>query len=475
MEGYDDNDEFDLDGINLENLDFGGNRDDLDAELTVKGVGKCLQKVKTFSKTQQTYFLVSPFGQFLDVPPPDGDAILMHDMMLREVRGDKELRIRFEVDGHLLEYGESEFILITGLRVGEYFDILKEKKYRGNCMFRARVFPRISDKKLRLNDFSNLIHSASFKEINDSDASLVVQNFILLRGFMSRDLCTCIPPSVLTLVDDINSWNIFAWGTYLWEYTYVQMSNIFKKIADYAKDFYDMCADKGLKYTVVGFMFPFKIWIWETFPIIRQGYVEYKGDDVLPRMKAWRRKRKIVWIHIKDILNISLVMIPRQNELNTDYYSRYIRWKEGNRSPQMQQPSQESEQEKAYDEEPLKKNGEMKNLHLQQLCEVSDHRNDSNEESIIKFTTSQKKNQDLGFEKMDPNFFDGIDENLGMPPSEDNNAEREIPESTPAGPRYPQRIRQPAAILLSPNTTYPTASSSSTTIFEPSYLQCIFS
>ncbi|KAL4557975.1 hypothetical protein LXL04_036171 [Taraxacum kok-saghyz] len=67
-------------------------------------------------------------------------------------------------------------------------------------------------------------------------------------------------------------------------------------------------------------------------------------------MKAWRRKRKIYWIHIKDILNISLVMIPRQNELNTDYYSRYIRWKEGNRSPQMQQPSQESEQEKAYDE-----------------------------------------------------------------------------------------------------------------------------
>ncbi|KAL4581846.1 hypothetical protein LXL04_006378 [Taraxacum kok-saghyz] len=54
---------------------------------------------------------------------------------------------------------------------------------------------------------------------------------------------------------------------------------------------------------------------------------------------------------------------------------------------------------------------------------------------------------------MDSHFFDGIDENLGMPPSEDNNDEREIPESTPAGPRYPQRIRQPAAVLLSPNTT----------------------
>ena len=54
---------------------------------------------------------------------------------------------------------------------------------------------------------------------------------------------------------------------------------------------------------------------------------------------------------------------------------------------------------------------------------------------------------------MDPHFFDGIDENLGDPPLEDNEAEREIPESTPAGPRYPQRIRQPAAALLSPNTT----------------------
>ncbi|KAL4581558.1 hypothetical protein LXL04_006081 [Taraxacum kok-saghyz] len=173
MEGYDDNDEIDLDGIDLENLDLGGNLD-------------------------------GHPDRFLDVPPPDGDALLMHAMMLREVRGDKEL---------------------------------------------------VLSKRI-------------------------------------RDLCTCIPPSVLTLADDINSWNSFAWGTYLWEYTYVQMSHIFKKIADYAKDFYDMGADKHLKYTVVGFMFPFKIWIWETFPIIRQRYAEYKGDDVLPRMKAWRRKRK---------------------------------------------------------------------------------------------------------------------------------------------------------------------------------------
>ena len=99
--------------------------------MIVKGVGKCLQKVRTLGSSQQTYFLASHFGQFLEVPPPDGDALLMHAMMLREVRGDKELvlskRLRFEVDGHLLEYGESEFILITGLRVGEYFDILNEK------------------------------------------------------------------------------------------------------------------------------------------------------------------------------------------------------------------------------------------------------------------------------------------------------------------------------------------------------------
>ncbi|KAL4582413.1 hypothetical protein LXL04_006962 [Taraxacum kok-saghyz] len=112
-----------MDGIDLDNLDLGGNRDghpdrhwhlDIDAEMTVKGVGKCLQKVKILSNTQQSYFLASLFGQFLEAPPPDGDALLMHAMMLREVRGDKELvlskRLRFEVDGHLLEYGESEFI-----------------------------------------------------------------------------------------------------------------------------------------------------------------------------------------------------------------------------------------------------------------------------------------------------------------------------------------------------------------------------
>ncbi|KAL4569297.1 hypothetical protein LXL04_024933 [Taraxacum kok-saghyz] len=329
MEGFD---EIDLDGIDLENLDLGGNRDghpdrhwhlDIDAEMTVKGVAKCLQQVKTLSNTQKSYLLASPFGHFLEIPPRwRCITYACHD------------RLRFEVDGHLLEYGESEFILISGLR----------------------YFLRLVIKKLHLNDFSNLIESARFKEINHEDASLVVQIFILLRGFMGRDLCTGIPPSVLTLADDINSWNRFAWGTYLWEYTYVQMSHIFKTIAEYVKDFYDMGTDKHLKYTVVGFMFPFKIWIWETFPIIRVRYAEYKGEDVLPRMKAWKRKRRMEWIHIKDILNISLVMIPRQNELNTDYYSHYIRWKEGNRSPQMQhpRPKEESEHEKDSDEQAVK-------------------------------------------------------------------------------------------------------------------------
>lgn len=154
----------------------------------MKGVAFCLPDIiKRMNGVQLEEFRTSPFGQFVvDVPKPHGDPLVMHKMMHHEVRGDSHLaglkRFRFEVSGHRLEYGEPEFILITGFRTGRYVEILGEKSHESQSTFRKRVFPNATDSSLRLRDLDALTKNARFSKISVQDAVLVAQMLLLLEG-----------------------------------------------------------------------------------------------------------------------------------------------------------------------------------------------------------------------------------------------------------------------------------------------------
>ncbi|CAH1418543.1 unnamed protein product [Lactuca virosa] len=73
-----------------------------------------------------------------------------------------------------LDFGETEYILICGLKVGPYVDLLHDEK----------------------------------------------------DGALKR----AIPTAVYKLADNIDDWNRFAWGTYFWTYTSGLMRGMFEKI-----------------------------------------------------------------------------------------------------------------------------------------------------------------------------------------------------------------------------------------------------
>ena len=80
--------------------------------MTAKGAGVGIKDVlDRLQGSQVELFKSSAFGQFYGMPPLDSGAILMHGMCLREIIGDEKLvmekRLRFEVCGRLLEYGEA--------------------------------------------------------------------------------------------------------------------------------------------------------------------------------------------------------------------------------------------------------------------------------------------------------------------------------------------------------------------------------
>nr|KAJ0204347.1 hypothetical protein LSAT_V11C500262200 [Lactuca sativa] len=77
----------------------------------------------------------------------------------------------------------------------------------------------------------------------------------------------------------------FASGTYFWKYTSRMMHGMFEKIEE-VRVFKQTNPEskKGHKYTVPGFMLPFKIWILETFLEATMFYIRTPTE--LPRMRA---------------------------------------------------------------------------------------------------------------------------------------------------------------------------------------------
>ncbi|KAL4579886.1 hypothetical protein LXL04_016054 [Taraxacum kok-saghyz] len=88
-----------------------------------------------------------------------------------------------------------------------------------------------------------------------------------------------------------------------------------------------------IKYTVLSFTLPFKIWIWEMMPelmIINS----IRVDSSLPRMTRWRQTKKIMWSQVVSVFNLvkdsgktvrmRQNMIASEEEKSEDYYLSFL-------------------------------------------------------------------------------------------------------------------------------------------------------
>ncbi|CAI9280986.1 unnamed protein product [Lactuca saligna] len=124
-------------------------------------------------------------------------------------------------------------------------------------------------------------------------------------GLHGRDIKTGIPAVVYKLADNIDDWNMFAWGTYFWKYTSRMMHGMFKKIEDLrVLKQANLESKKVHKYTIPDFMLPFKIWILETFPEATKFYIRTPIE--LPQMRVWRSKTPLSWVQCYLIMNVSV-------------------------------------------------------------------------------------------------------------------------------------------------------------------------
>ncbi|KAE8701100.1 WAT1-related protein [Hibiscus syriacus] len=192
-----------------------------------------------------------------------------------------------------------------------------------------RVFPDESIEKpnLHVGDLKKLFNKKDgFTRMNDVDVVRVCLRLLLYAGFLGREARQPIPHELILLVEDLNAWNLFPRGSYIWKSTWTKLS--------YAFDDRKCLRGDGSKYTLSGFVWAFKIWIFEAFPSMRIYALKTSND--IPRAISWKRKRLLDWedlipyATINNEANTPLMRLtPTEAELATDWWQASQRFLDG--------------------------------------------------------------------------------------------------------------------------------------------------
>ncbi|PWA39700.1 phospholipase-like protein [Artemisia annua] len=168
-------------------------------------------------------FRKTVFGPWLDIRFCDNDSLLMYYVLQHQVKVSNisfdSPPLQFKFGDDLLEFGRKEFCLITGFRFCQV--VVSEKNPNA---FRYRVFSEKRAKGINsvyANDYLVLVEAVS-----DEDVVRLCLLVIAILVFMGNEDMNCIPKHILSLVEDLDAWNVFPWGEYMWDKFYQRTVNV---------------------------------------------------------------------------------------------------------------------------------------------------------------------------------------------------------------------------------------------------------
>ena len=146
-------------------------------------------------------------------------AQIVHNLLLREITvdGATENELFVSIGGKKARFGQREFCMVTGLRFGELSDIVN-KPYVGNAnSIQERYWPGEEGHELKLCTVYDRFLARNFLEPNDplKMALLLIANNVLFGQPYDRKVSNWL----FNLVDDLDAFNSFAWGHYVFKMT----------------------------------------------------------------------------------------------------------------------------------------------------------------------------------------------------------------------------------------------------------------
>ena len=184
------------------------------------------------TESQLEMYTKTCFGKLLDIPLKFQGAFI-HCLLLREVilPNPRPLEMWFEISGHQIRFGPYKFAILSGLRFGSLlapssFDFYQEVEVEGLNKKQSVERNRLRDiyfsgmKKISLRQYRDKFISTDFSMVPDEDAIKFALILFLELYIHGRDKRRYITQFHMQLVDDLDRFNAYPWGTYAWAVSY---------------------------------------------------------------------------------------------------------------------------------------------------------------------------------------------------------------------------------------------------------------
>ncbi|MFS7952626.1 hypothetical protein Hanom_Chr07g00609091 [Helianthus anomalus] len=195
------------------------------------------------------------------------------------------------------------FCLITGFRFGPVENYQSEESPNS---FRRRYFEGF--KVVRQRQLEQLFGSdwTGYPE----DDCLRICLLMVVESFKATQEYQIVDNQLLNLADNLEAWNQFTWGTYLWPNTCTNVYNLNQRY------------QPRRVFSLPDCVWPFKFGILESFPEFISRDVFYIAPKS-PRFLSWAAGKRLAWNSVNQIIQDSRKVLSLEFLFTWIYYIFY--------------------------------------------------------------------------------------------------------------------------------------------------------
>ncbi|BBN68461.1 hypothetical protein Prudu_440S000100, partial [Prunus dulcis] len=297
------------------------------------------------SAEQLEQFKTSCFGHLLNIDKIQFSGQIVHGVVLRRVAGQgvKDLDgLSFLLGCDVAQFTRQDFCLITGLRFGEVPEVSSGESDEIRLQKRYFIDEGIT---------CNALEEAFLRCTEEDDIYKLALVYFAELVVLGRDKHLNINLNYLTLVEDLDAFNRYPWGSVSFDKT---QDSLFSAPTKYVKSFENEEGrgkgkskvtgtsrrnEKGKKdkhgeaqrsgWSFKGFTYAFQIWVYELIPRMADlNYCKVVDPTAVPRILRWRtttsvpemRKLNNYFFQSKESVQLR-ALCPSEEEMRQPYWS----------------------------------------------------------------------------------------------------------------------------------------------------------
>ncbi|EOY22973.1 Uncharacterized protein TCM_014994 [Theobroma cacao] len=239
-------------------------------------ITKTLQQKGEYDPVKRTCF-----GMLLDVYPQGYFCVgLLHSIMICRIteRQSMDHELWFAIGKSKARLSKQEFCLITELKFGPMLDVFRQPYEVAADGIHSRYWN--GQDSVKLQALLDPFLGSNFQRPGDATkmALVLIANNVLF----GQDYRRWVTPWLLSLVEDIDAWNVFPLGHYIWKLTLDYLLKRFE-VPDLS-----VTKETRLRYNIYRFA-----WAMEAIPALQKIVAPSDPkDNVHPRMCRWDCNKK---------------------------------------------------------------------------------------------------------------------------------------------------------------------------------------